>query len=124
DICAPVDHDVLAVRAAQHTDLAARGRQQVDRLLDRGKVAMRLFAVADRDRAAAADLAERPEAMPAVMDMRRRRSIGIEAPGDAGKRGDKNPRPRGRRPVRQRPWDDYVGRVRPRGDDPIVAGPG
>ena len=122
DVVAAVDRDCFAVGALQHTHFAAI-RDQFDRGLHRRHIAERSLPVPDRDRAAAAGLAQRTEAMPAIMHRRHGLVVVVERPGDDRQRRQEDQRAHRRQTLLQRLRHDDIGRVRARGNGPILAEP-
>ena len=123
DVGAIHDAHVFLVPSAQHADFPASRRQGVHRILDGRELPVALRAIPDDDRAATLDLAERPEARAAILnladDTLARR---VDAPANQGQGREKLPRSERGSLVGQNPRHDFVRRVGPGGNDPIGAG--
>ena len=96
-------------------------RQMIEGIFHGIEVAPTRYAVANRHRAAAAEVAQRAEPFTTVVHAGPQFVVLIEAPADERQRGEEVPGAGGRRFIEQLPRDDKLRRVGPGGDDPEIA---
>ena len=120
DVNAIHDPDVFFVSSAQDANFSTGGRQSVHGILDRRELPVAVRAIADNDRAASLELAQRPETRATVLNHAGDGLAGlVYAPANQCQRCEKLPRSKRGSPVRQDPRHDFVRRVGPGRDDPI-----